>query len=83
MLENFKKYAYLDQNESILFYDNMDEQTWQSLQRNQFVELDVNFRFSKMDNLISSFSNFIPLLGQLDPGMLDDDSKKALYCEFH
>lgn len=74
-----KIYAYLEQNESILFYDNMDEQTWKSLQRNQFVELDVSLRFSKIDNLISSFSNLFPLLGKIDPSMFDNDSKKVFY----
>ena len=74
-----KIYSYLEQNESLLFFDNIDEQTWTTLSRNQFVELDVNLRFSKIDNLISSFSKLIPSIGKIDPGILDDDSKKALY----
>lgn len=74
-----KIYSYLEQNGGLPFYDNMDEQTWNTISRNQFVELDVNLRFSKMDSLISSFGSILPSIGKIDPSILDDDSKKTLY----
>jgi len=57
----------------------MDDEHWNSISRNQFIELDVTLRFSKIDTLISSIGNFFPLLGEPNQGIVDDDSKKALY----
>jgi hypothetical protein len=73
-----KIFSYLEQNGGVPFYDNIDEQTWNGLSRNQFIELDVNFRFSKIDNLISSIGTVLPFLGKIDPSILNDDSKKTL-----
>jgi hypothetical protein len=57
----------------------MDENIWNEISRNQFVELDVNIRFSKIDNLISSMDKFFPFFGEIDPSILNDDSRKILY----
>jgi hypothetical protein len=72
-------YSYLEQNNNIHFYDTIDEKTWTEISRNQFVELDVNLRFSKIDNLITSIDKFFPFFGKVDPTIFDDDSKKKLY----
>jgi hypothetical protein len=71
-------YAYLEKNGGIPFYEQLDDDSWNEISRNQFIELDVSLRFSKIDTLISSISNFIPMFGEMDINIEDDNSKKTI-----
>jgi len=74
-----KIYSYLEQNGSIPFFDCIDDENWNAISRNQFIEILVSLRFSKMDTLVYSFSNFLPMLEGIDQSLIEDDAKKTLY----
>jgi hypothetical protein len=74
-----KIYSYLETEENIPYYDYMDEDSWEGISRNQFIEIDVTIRFSKIDTVINSFGNLLPIIYQLDNTIADDDTKKTIY----
>jgi hypothetical protein len=76
-----KIFSYLEKNGGIPFYDYMDDETWNNVSRNKFVELEVTLRFSKVDVLISSIDNrIIPLINEDGQNLVDDTTKK-LYMQ--
>lgn len=61
-----KIYTFLDsENEGVPFYDYMDEESWSNISRNQFLEIDVTIRFSKIETIIGSLGTILPFFNQL------------------
>jgi hypothetical protein len=73
-------YSFLE-SKGLPFYDFMDTENWPKVQRNFFFEFDVEIRFSKIETLLGSLRNFLPIFdkAKADTGeiILDQDAKNA------
>lgn len=74
-----KIYSFLEADENIPYYDYIDDDSWEGIYRNQFIEIDVTIRFSKIDTVINSLGNLLPFIYQLDNTIADDDTTKTIY----
>lgn len=73
---------YLEENDELKYYENLTEQLWNDIRRDDFLELLVTPRFSKMrevSNMAKSLNNMINAFQPyMNENMLDDKTKEAL-----
>ena len=73
---------YLEENDELKYYENLTEQLWNDIRRDDFLELLVTPRFSKMrevSNMAKSLNNMINAFQPyVNENMLDDKTKEAL-----
>lgn len=72
---------YLNADEPIKFYDSMNEEIWQSIQRDEVIEFMGNVRFSKLKEIANAVNEFEKLCNALqdftDGSMIDETTQKV------
>lgn len=63
-------YSYLSQDDGLKYYEGLDEELYQGLFRDDFIEVLVTPRFSKLKNFISTVQGIVSLASAFE-GMTD------------
>lgn len=77
-----KIYSYLSENHEIEYYENLTKEIYSKLKRDDFIEVLVNARFSKMKDVTDTagkFSNLVNCVEKfMDSKLMDDKTQKAI-----
>lgn len=77
-----KIYTYLSENDEIEYYENFSEEIYSKLKRDDFIEVLVKPRFSKMKNVADTAKKFNDLVSCvekfMDSKLMDDKTQRAI-----
>lgn len=72
---------YLQNQDELRYYENINEEIWNDIYRDDFIEVLVTPRFSKLEEVTKAANNFKQLIDVFEPFLgntVDEKSKEAL-----
>ncbi len=77
-----KLYEILKDDNFFEYYENMNLETWEKLDKNSVLECMVNLRFAKIEGIIDTIQNLLPLMSILEnttsEPIIDKKSQEAI-----
>lgn len=72
---------YLQSQDELRYYENINEEIWNNIYRDDFIEVLVTPRFSKLEEVTKAVNNFKQLIDAFEPFLgntVDEKGKEAL-----